>query len=1142
MATERYNVTEYRLTGAETAELHGTSIEPGEPGASNGLTNEQAQQKMEEVGPNELPSGDQVPEIVKYLKEFLDPFMLMLVFAGVLSFAAYGAETPRDSLNLYLGGVLLGIVWLNSTISYLQQRSASNIMNQLQSLIPEDANVIRNGTAADIPVREVVPGDVVVLSSGDQVPADLRIIESNGLRLDASSITGESLPYECSVDPMDVDNLTDAKNLAFSSTICVEGRGVGIAIRTGGTTMIGSIARLTAATSSETTLQKETKRFVRIIGILAFAMAIVFFIIGVAQKRGVLDMFILAFVAVLVANIPQGLPATVTASLTVTAKRMRDRNVLVKRLDVVETVGAASVICSDKTGTLTTNVMTMSSVYYAGHSERLHGAVLRGPSHVNGRSQLHPVWRPRVSPLDAIFAPSDAPASNIVPEGEEGAGGGGAAADPEDVDAEIPKESSAEDDQALTRGSAERAHMLHTWYSAPFEPLLLIAALCNTATFAPDEDAEDEILSQLSHGPMHLSSFYGDKGVKRSKSRQGSSEVVDADGISRQASSNRRGPRAGYRTLEGAAGMSGSSKGNATDVAMMRYCSVLGRNDFLRDMYSQIAEVPFSSSRKYAAVLVRRPSYETGSGNGGPNVAYLLVKGAPERISGMCSRYLWDDGKSHKIDAEHNARVDRAYTEFASTGQRVLGFAMAAIELPPDGIAPVEELMDELSRGEKVMRNMTFLGMIALTDPPKQGVDRTIATCRRAGVRVFMVTGDHALTGGAIAREIGLLTATTRNDVAASKGVDPKEIPFSDPAVKAVVITGHEIEQLSEEEWDAILRKKEVVFARTTPEHKQEIVRRLGDMGEVVCVTGDGVNDAPALKEASVGVAMGSAQASDVAREAGDCILLDDNIASIVAACEEGRVLFSNLRKTIAYTLTNLEPEIFGVLLNLALQMPLGLTSLQILTLDLGTELLPAISFAYEQAEEDIMAVPPRTSDVHLVDRNVLLYSYGYAGVIESLGCFLSYVWAFERRGISTSDLPFTDDNWEDDSPPLELSSGEVIDGAAQERAANEARAAWYLGLVINQAFHRLAMRTSRQSAFTAMLSPNLIGDFGSVLAVAIGVIFVYVPAMHPVFQTDTIPVYLVVPSICSGLLLLLSTDAWKYYQRNYADVSADDH
>lgn len=381
----------------------------------------------------------------------------------------------------------------------------------------------------------------------------------------------------------------------------------------------------------------------------------------------------------------------------------------------------------------------------------------------------------------------------------------------------------------------------------------------------------------------------------------------------------------------------------------------------------------------------------------------------------------------------------------------------------------------------------------------------------------MMVTGDHALTAEAIARDIGIITLPTKTEIAVSRGVDPASISYDDPDLGAIVLSGGELNSLTEDEWNGIIQCPEIVFARTTPEQKLDIVQRFQDAGEIVAVTGDGVNDSPALKRAHIGAAMGRPDASDVARESADIVLMDDNFVSVVNACEEGRVLFDNLKKTIAYTLSHLWPEIVPVLLNLILGLPLGLGPLLVLIVDLGTELAPAVSMAFEESEDAVMQRPPRDlSKDKLVSTPLLFYSYAVVGVLEVITCFISYAMVFWGEDIGLGELLYTaKDYWQDNADAIELSAG-VFTSEQQVDIRNRAQSAWFLTLVLCQFFHVwfVRRRTTLNGSVLSFIFSNALLVFGAILEIAIAVICVYVPWLQPALQTASIGAIHWVPAL----------------------------
>ncbi|KAG6614052.1 Sodium/potassium-transporting ATPase subunit alpha [Phytophthora cinnamomi] len=532
--------------------------------------------------------------------------------------------------------------------------------------------------------------------------------------------------------------------------------------------------------------------------------------------------------------------------------------------------------------------------------------------------------------------------------------------------------------------------------------------------------------------------------------------------------------------------------GNPSDIALLRFADSNYSSDVTREEYPLVFEIPFNSTNKWQLVIV--PS---------PNEKHTLrrfdvfMKGAPEVIIKRCSTILSPTGEELPMNDALIREFSQAYEFFGSKGRRVLALATRRFASPNTSFS-VEE-------ANFPSDNLCFVGMIAIMDPPRDDVPEAIAKCKDAGIKVFMVTGDHPLTARAIATEIGLLNDPDNVFELSSPSSDYETIKLPDDiyTYDSAVIHGGAINSLANDDLKVILRMKSVVFARTTPQHKLQIVQASQELGECVGVTGDGVNDAPALKQADVGVAMGI-NGSDVARQAADIILMDDNFSSIVRGVEQGRVIFDNLKKTIAYTLTHLWPEIMPVAINLALGMPAGMTSLQILSIDLGTELGPAISIAYEGAENDIMKRPPRNlKKDRLMSKSLLIYAYAVAGMVNAGGCLIAYGTVFWRNGISFSDLFMSaDDYWTSGADTFCTSADECFDEAEQTHLLEQACGSWYIALIVCQFFHIWMAKTRRVSVINASPFKNTVTIYGATIEILIVVLVVYVPGFQSFFGT----------------------------------------
>ena len=1160
---------EHLKSPQELSERHQCKINLEAPDHSEGLSVAEARRRLEENGKNELTPPKQKPEWLKYLLHLADPFLLMLLAAAVLSFVAFAVQS--DELNAYLGGVLIAIILLNGTISYLQERKTGKVMGSIGKLLPQKCMAFRGGDLKQLPASDLVVGDVIRIRGGDRIPADTRLFSVNGLKVENSSLTGESVPITATVEP-DSDEQLEAHNVVFNSSMCVEGEGFGIVIRTGDDTLIGQIAKLTTSTTTQqTTLQREINRFVKFVSVLAVSMAVIFFIVGVIQDRDLLDVFVLAFVAVLVANVPQGLPPTVTSALTIAAKRMQKKNVFVKRLDSVEGFGSASCICSDKTGTLTCNVMTVQNFWFNGSFEMLNGGHIVG-KHNENRSLLRPKrHRLRHLVAEGENESSNNDSGNDEEEAKNPAGSESEGDEEEDTIEDLPGTSIMRAPSTGYQGRLD-IHQARGWYTNPLEPILMVCGLCNQASFEEDEEKEhqtridvDESPGDSKHGPPEAeeSKEAGDNApLEDGKNTGDPKPPTKASAMRRQASApdelkSEKGASAAEDVKRSKTGISRSHTarpagseiakqsslqvteyhdprkkvmGNASDAAMLRYCDLITPISVLRDCYRMLGNLPFNSTNKFALSVVQ--ANDLGTLVDDPSVAYVLMKGAPEIVMGKCSTYM-EYGGTRSIDELFQSRFQRAYRRFAGAGQRVLGCAMAVVpaEDVQDGVPP------EILEGR--VKNLTFMGLVSLMDPPKDGVLEAINACHTAGIKVFMVTGDHALTAKAIAEQVGIITKPTRQDVARARGVRESEVPRDDDEIDALVVTGAELRAIKDKddpEWDFIFSHDQLVFARTSPQQKLDIVEQCQKRGHIVAVTGDGVNDSPALKQANIGVAMGSPDASDVARDAADIVLMDDNFASIVSACEEGRLLFDNLKKSIAYTLTHLLPEILPVLLNIAFQLPLGLSPLQILSIDLGTELLPAISLAYEKAEDSIMLRPPRDMQHdHLVNRGLIVYSYLFVGVIEAITCMMAYFSVYWEHGISLSDLAGSSEEFWSDAQRSFISNGIEFVPDEQETIADEARAAWFIALVGSQAIHIFMVRSRFAPCHLRLKSLNTLTIAGIALELALTLCIVYVPFLQDIFSTAEPPAYVWLFPFAFGIIVYFLTEYLKRKARKRA-------
>ncbi|XP_045154307.1 sodium/potassium-transporting ATPase subunit alpha-4 [Echinops telfairi] len=913
---------------------------------ARGLTPEQAQQILAREGHNVLTPPPTTPEWVKFCKQMFGGFSMLLWTGSILCFVAYGIESYfySESLkdNLYLGTVLAIVVIITGCFSYYQEAKSSKIMESFKKLVPEQALVIRGGEKMQIEVQDVVLGDLVEVKGGDRIPADLRLISAQGCKVDNSSLTGESEPQSRSPE-FTHENPLETRNICFFSTNCVEGTARGIVIATGDSTVMGRIASLTSSLASgKTPIALEIEHFIQLITLLAVFLGVSFFGLSLFLGYSWLQAIIF-LIGIIVANVPEGLLATVTVCLTLTAKRMARKNCLVKNLEAVETLGSTSTICSDKTGTLTQNRMTVAHMWF---------------------------------------------------------------------DRTIYEADTTEDQMRDTFAKDSP-----TWIT-----LAQIAGLCNRADFKHPQESIP---------------------------------------IAKRATT-----------------------GDASESALLKFIEQTYSS--VREMRAKspkVAEIPFNSTNKYQMSIHLEED--------GPHTHVLRMKGAPERILDLCSTFLLN-GQEYPMDEDMRGAFQNAYLELGGLGERVLGFCF--LNLPSSFCKDFPFDTDNINFP---MRNLCFVGLISMIDPPRASVPDAVSKCRSAGIKVIMVTGDHPITAKAIAKGVGIISEGTETieDMAARLQISVTKI--NPRTVKAVVVHGSDLKDMTSEELDDLLKNHtEIVFARTSPQQKLIIVEGCQRQGAIVAVTGDGVNDSPALKKADIGIAMGIA-GSDVSKQAADMILLDDNFASIVTGVEEGRLIFDNLKKSIAYTLTSNIPEITPFLIFILLSIPLPLGTITILCIDLGTDMVPAISLAYESAESDIMKRAPRNPLTDkLVNYRLISMAYGQIGMIQALAGFFTYFVVLAENGFKPLDLFGIRLQWENKYVnDLEDSYGQQWTYEQRKVVEFTCHTAFFVSIVVVQWADLIICKTRRNSVFQQGMK-NKVLLFGILEETVLAAVLSYTPGM----------------------------------------------
>ncbi|KAI0563266.1 Cation transport ATPase (P-type) [Gracilaria domingensis] len=824
-----------------------------------GLTSLEAGLRLQKYGSNELTPPHQNPWWKKVFGHFTDFFSLMLQFAAILCFVAFATE-PDEPMHLYLGGFLYSVVIATSLFSFLQQYKSDQTLREFQHFLPPKATVLRdNGQTCVINASELVVGDVIQLRLGDKIPADIRLLQSSRFTVDNSSLTGESEPVELDAGVYHSPPL-EASNLAFFGCLAIDGSCDGVVIATGDNTVFGQIARMTTRCEIEkckTTLQRDINHFVINISVFAVLVGLLFFVFGLLQGTKLIHNIVYS-IGIIVSNIPEGLIATVTVSLTASARRMARKNVLVKQLDAVESLGSTTVICSDKTGTLTQNRMTVAHIVCGGRVEEVSSN-----------------WEP-------------------------------------------PNQRRVEMDHR--EGGVLKC----------LDSLIYGASVCSTAVY--DRTA-------MSFNP-------------------------------------------------GASIESRKIFGDASETGIFRFTETIHNVEGFRRDNPLVASIPFNSKRKYMVTVRRCPDSE--------HILRVVMKGAPEKILARCERILSTDGV-RDITERDMMLIGKQVNYLAGRGERVIAYA--EMQLSPQKSSLILSHPNSAPDLDAIpTSNMSFVGLISMIDPPRPAVPLAVQKCKNAGIKVIMVTGDHPDTARSIAQQVGIITREVAGDNESTAKADD-----------AVIVTGMDLEEFDANHWDETFRHPEIVFARTSPQQKLEIVNNLQRIGEIVTVTGDGCNDAPALRQANTGVAMGIS-GSDVSREAAKIVILDDNFSSIVQGVEEGRLIFDNLKKSIAYTLTSNVPQLIPFLAFITLRIPLPLTTILILSVDLGTDIFPAIALAYEKPENDIMRRPPRDSTrERLLNPRLISFSTLQLGIMQTAAGFFAYYFVMADYGLSPMSLNFLD-------------------------------------------------------------------------------------------------------------------------------------
>jgi Ca2+-transporting ATPase len=852
----------HELDIAETAKELNTSLETG-------LSQAEAQKRLEQYGPNELQASQRISPWTLLFEQFKNILIIILLVATALSaFLGHGIEAIAIAV-IVLFAVLLG---------FIQEYRAERAIEALRQMAAPTATAIRDGQEVEIPARELVPGDLILLRAGDKIPADARLIQAVNLQIEEAALTGESVPVAKQVDPLANGELAvgDRKNMAYTGTAATYGRGRALVVATGMSSEFGKIAQmLQTIETGKTPLQENLDRVGHLLARAAFMVVAIIVALGLFRGQPFIEMLIFG-IALAVAVVPEALPAVVTISLAIGVQRMARRHALMRRLSAVETLGSTSVICSDKTGTLTKDEMTVRKIFVAGQMLNVTGAGYEPVGQFSGNG--HPV--------------------------------------------EI---------------------------SEPLTWLLRAAALASDAY----------IIQNSTDGRWQV-------------------------------------------------------KGDPTEGALIVASAKAGLDKAELDtQFPRLNEIPFTSETKRMTTL-----------HHSPDGAVAYSKGAPEVILQSCTRYLTDTGEA-PLDYTAKEMLLETARQMASEALRVLAVASK----PGNSLQHAEN-------------EMTFLGLVGMIDPPRPEAKAAIFTCEQAGIKPVMITGDHPLTAQAVARELGLLK-TNR------------------------IVTGAEVEAMDDTAFAREVEQIEV-YARVSPAHKLRVVSALQDKGQIVAMTGDGVNDAPALKKADIGIAMGIT-GTDVTKEAAAMTLTDDNFASIVAAVEEGRGIFGNIKKYLMYLLSSNIGEIGLMAGATLLGLPLPLSAVQILYVNLATDGLPALALAVDPPEPDLMQRKPRNPRIGIFTRPVvsLMLVGGLWSAVVNLSLF---AWA--------------------------LNSGHSIE---------EAMTMTFVSLVLIQFFKAYNFRSDRHSVLNKPFANKWL-NLAIVWELLLLAVIVYLPFLQTPFGTFGLP------------------------------------
>jgi Ca2+-transporting ATPase len=856
--------------------------------APHGLTASEAKKRLIQNGANLLLTKKRRPLIFEFLDEFKDLMVIILMVAAIIAF--FSGETT-DSI------IILIVVILNAAIGFIQKYRAEKAIEALRKIITPHAKVLRDGKPLKIPAAEVVVGDILLLEEGDTVNADALLFFENELQTQEAILTGESSPVE-KISLLEEENPLqepDKIHMVFMGTMITHGHGRAVVTHTGMKTEMGHIAKLTTETKKDKSpLQKELANIGIFAGQITFVITGILFLFGVLiQKKPIIDTLIFA-TSVAVAAVPEGLPATITIALAIGVQKLAKKKAIIKQLSSIETLGATTVICSDKTGTLTKNEMTVKELYFDRYAASIRGVGYdpQGSIHIEHTDE------------------------NCITIGKVD-------------DPYLDYENNRQDLEKMADNHPEMFSAL--------ELILLCAGLCNNSDLIREQEPAPgarNVVAQTQNGGAQTGGASETPAVNTGK-------------------------------------ISWKSIGDPTEAALITLVKKSGFNlEAAKEKFQKIHEYPFDSTRKRMTILVK--DRDTGK-------IFAFSKGAPGSILGSSTHVILNNHPV-LIDAETYEDYLNKNETMARNALRCLGFAYR--ELTPLELRKLNKEKGKMQLSHlEAEQNLVFLGIMGMIDPARPEVQKAIELTQRAGIKVYIITGDSGLTAEAVAKEIGLIQKDNHR-----------------------IIFGEQLEKMTMSELKKILAQKggEIIFARVSPADKLKIVSALKENGEVVAVTGDGVNDAPALKRSDIGIAMGTG--TDVSKEAANMILSDDSFATIVMAIQEGRNIYDNLKKSIFYVFSSNIGELILIFGAIVLNLPMPLTAILILFVNLTTDVLPAIALGVEPAEPDIMDQAPRQPKQKILNRRFILHLF-YIGIVMGTSTLLAYMWDLSRLHVTFDQI-----------------------------------------------------------------------------------------------------------------------------------------